>query len=715
MIMPKIHGLRKKLTPLNMLVAICILYLLFFVAYFIMLALTLATNMDSYPANGTFQIYNPLRRLSDGQFPGRDFPFFHGIGIAWLHFPLFVMLGEGVFAAEITKWFISPVIFLLSTFLVSYAFNRKQLAPTLITTAVITALCIAYVDAIFPGNSLLGLRSTMPIVIASALLLFPAKRSLTILGKNILLKPIFISALLALSIFMGTEQGIAACIAFMIVLFVTKWRLKFSNIKPAALASLLYIGLIIFFTIIFASLFTGGHPLSALHYAFIDIPKDQGWYFGAPPNPYLTWDNLIPYLFDVKHNMPIMITGLIFSFILLAGAYKKNLLSGSETKVFLFLILTTLIVFVAGVMGYYAPNAQLIPMFRVSAIIIAVVVIRIFIDLTNNVLRDNDQKAIRFLITCSMLLMLVLLGLKTLPGLYNAYRNFEVRSTLKKSLEAPSRNDEFVAGPLWQQRLKDLSSKIDPSKELWSTYTSLYDSTNKSLNPSPGGEDYIIHALGDSRRDAYEDKFLSLRPEQVITLKANYFPYEEWLWSRHWKVYGELFSNYEIVSESTSHLLWERRAQNEQKESWIKFDGLNKSSFTLPTNNSSLPKIYEVRLSYVAKSGLPLNGLSNIPRYMVDIENASAMQYSVALPQYKNEWIFPIVVMPGESNVKIRKNVGGILSSAELSIKSSYFRERSVLPLNTYALMGNYCLKPEHYPSDERCRDEILQLSRYLK
>ena len=51
--------------------------------------------MDSYGANGTFQLYNPLRRLLDGEALARDFSFFHGVGVPLLHFPRSSVLFRG--------------------------------------------------------------------------------------------------------------------------------------------------------------------------------------------------------------------------------------------------------------------------------------------------------------------------------------------------------------------------------------------------------------------------------------------------------------------------------------------------------------------------------------------------------------------------------------------------------------------------------------------
>lgn len=87
---PKILGqITLKQALLFTAVFVSIAHLLVFVGYAVFAALGNGLAMDSYAANGTFQLYNPLRRLLDGEVLARDFPFFHGVGVPLLHFPLF--------------------------------------------------------------------------------------------------------------------------------------------------------------------------------------------------------------------------------------------------------------------------------------------------------------------------------------------------------------------------------------------------------------------------------------------------------------------------------------------------------------------------------------------------------------------------------------------------------------------------------------------------
>jgi len=40
--------------------------------------------------------------LAAGQIAGQDFQFFHGLGVPFLHYPLFALLGKTFYSAELS-------------------------------------------------------------------------------------------------------------------------------------------------------------------------------------------------------------------------------------------------------------------------------------------------------------------------------------------------------------------------------------------------------------------------------------------------------------------------------------------------------------------------------------------------------------------------------------------------------------------------------------
>lgn len=125
------------------------IYLLIIITWLILVALIAGIDINSYAANGTFQLYNPLRRLDAGQVIGHDFPFFHGIGVPLIHYPIYQALGSGVFAAETAKWIITPFLYLSSSYIFFYAYFRNHKKPD---SNIITNTFIVIRHEFFPAR-----------------------------------------------------------------------------------------------------------------------------------------------------------------------------------------------------------------------------------------------------------------------------------------------------------------------------------------------------------------------------------------------------------------------------------------------------------------------------------------------------------------------------------------------------------------------------------
>jgi hypothetical protein len=136
-----------------------------------------ARYFDGYPADGPFQLLNALDRMNSGQLPGRDFPLFHGLGIAFAHYPVYALLGHDLFASEFARQLLSPLGWISAMVLLAYAItgNRWVALYTLTLFAALSCassiefsslphLVSLIVTLIFsqPGNSLMALRWSIP-------------------------------------------------------------------------------------------------------------------------------------------------------------------------------------------------------------------------------------------------------------------------------------------------------------------------------------------------------------------------------------------------------------------------------------------------------------------------------------------------------------------------------------------------------------------------
>lgn len=677
--------IKNRLFWLSLLLGVTSLYLVTCIVELVIYSLQHGTQMSSYPTNGTFQLYNPLRRIELGQIAGKDFPFFHGVGVPFLHYPVFHLLGSNVFAAETAKYIVSPALFIFSSAVFFYAFFRNY-KKTIIALGLITALgSLWMLDSFYPGNSLIGVRTTFPMLTAAALV-WNSKAVLKVSKfMTIQVSTLIALLLLGFGFVCGTEQGIASIIAFFSIR--TYYYLKQTTYtKKQALPRLafeLVLGGIV--TLLVLAVATQGHVFSALKYALVDIPADQGWYFGAPPNLYLSWENIFYAL--SRPGFPTLYIIIISGIVALIIARKKKLLTTPQMQGFIFLIVYGLVVFAASSTGYFWPSAHLVPLQRGLALIfIAIVVMYLYKDAQIRLkLRSVKQ--------------LLFIGVVVLISLCIAYQSFNKVSdtvelhpvqVLKTAKEARHEGDRFSLVYGWGYNVDKLLPYITPGARVWSTYTSVYDSILGQLNPSKGGEDYIIHALGDERREAYNSQFVNDKPEFAITMRPSFFNYEEWLWGSHWDFYRQLFTHYSIVETTNSHILWKLNTDSTYKKDTPatavpKID----NKWALPANATNIPQLYEVTVEYKASANLVAPQLNRIPRYLVDVKNSGVMLCSLSLPPSKNSWTFPVAIAPGKSNVHIEAAARGILPTASLDIKQLSYKPVQIPEKNNFVFGDN--------------------------
>jgi hypothetical protein len=122
------------------------LFLSAWLIFYLIHALNTALWFNGAPADGPFEVYNPLRRIEAGQTPGRDFIQYHGIGVPYLHYPLFALFGgKTLTASELSRQFTSILLFILS--LGAFAWVTLRRGPQV---WIGMALSILFVESLFP-------------------------------------------------------------------------------------------------------------------------------------------------------------------------------------------------------------------------------------------------------------------------------------------------------------------------------------------------------------------------------------------------------------------------------------------------------------------------------------------------------------------------------------------------------------------------------------
>lgn len=636
---------------------------------------------NGYAANGAFQLMNPLTRLAEGQMIGRDFQFFHGAGVPLVHYPLFALFGEGLFGSEMSRWFTSLGIFSLVTLFFIFTWYRGQKLKDRFTV-----LCVAFLgvfattsliaDVITPSNSLLGIRTTMPIIVGIIILCRAKlmKRSVGFGKIQVNAFILTIATALAVAVLMGSEHGIASILAYSILeigrILIAYRSQKRKILSLGFLGSMLplagTLGLSVALLLILSTVISAGHPVPILRYALITVPGDQFWYFGSEPQGYLQWGSIWHQLWDPSIR-PLYVA-IIASIALYFVAARRKLLGRHQWAAVIFLSLYGLLT-LSSLLGYYTPALQIHGMMRVVGLIDSLIILQIILSLS-----INKARYLRWTGVIASAGVVIFASYISFDNL----RHFDEYQTLKQTYKNMRGDHSELLAPEWRQRTDSFQPYISAVKSeptpLWSTYASLYERENGLIHPSSDGCDYIIHCLGKEYRDQYTRDFIDKQPALVATLRPQYFTFEEWLWARHADFYEHLVNSYDIVAENDSHLLWKRVPAIDQSEEQSKTLKFNATTISLPTTSEASSQVIKVTIKYRTDptySRLPI--LNKLPRYMVR-PVGTVSTFGVSLPPSESEWSF-LLVLAKDSDTKqqLAYSADGILPNAHLSIeKASY-------------------------------------------
>lgn len=687
-------------TLLNIATVVSGVYLVVVVLVLAASAVTSIVYFDGYAADGPFQLYNPLRRLAAGQLAGHDFPFFHGIGIVLLHFPLFELFGGDLAASETSRWIVSPVLFFASAGFLGYALTRS-VRRTVVFMAILAAVVFPMGRMIDPSNSLLGVRTTLPIVIAG-LLLWRGARVRRIWRVQFTI-PMLVAHLLAgLAVLMGTEQGAAAAIALVVIVFVRRVRYTGSVWVPAALAArdAILIGVA---TVFFAWLFSGGHPIETLRYALVDVPQDQGWVFGAPPNVAPTWQAILAEIrggatlaWNPVPSYEVLWVGSILAVVavMLTGRAPRQIVWVSA-----FLSLYGIVV-LASVTGYINFIDQMAPLARGAATTLSLATVS-YLFPRELPLPAPAAGRLRRVLSGDALWVGALVSAAIVLAVAIPTRiasiNFDNASlALQRIQEGRGLEDYDIladrpadSSTEWKESYDEFAPYLRGADvTVWSLYQSAYDSIDGRLTPASGGEDYVIHALGPDRREAYTRDFAAAASDFVITMNPEYFQYEEWLWSRWPGVYSTLFAGYEPVAANQSHVLWQKTSTKRSPAAQEPLATNGTGAWVLPANDTDEVALYSVTVDYAAQTAIP--PLNRIARYLL-IPEGTGLTYPISLPSYESTWTFVVPVLPGQDGPVLRSLSQGLIPGDSLTVEEASISPIEITPSIRALLSFNYC------------------------
>ncbi|MDP5182818.1 hypothetical protein QOZ88_09210 [Blastococcus sp. BMG 814] len=242
--------------------------------------------VPTFHLDGAFQTASGLFRLGEGQWPGRDFFPYLGIGPVAVLYPAFVAMGGSLTASTFSSYLMTMLAFQLVVGLLAALFFRRRPVWALLWGAAVPAVLVGaamvrpglwgiadglLTTAAVPGNSLRPLRAVAPYLIAAVAFFVLRPRWTTRRAAVVGAAAGVVAAI------WSNDYGLVSggVILVLVTFHVLRWQLVprlrgLVALWGSALAAYLVSG--------FAA--TAGHFPALVSYNFVDVREDQFWYFG---------------------------------------------------------------------------------------------------------------------------------------------------------------------------------------------------------------------------------------------------------------------------------------------------------------------------------------------------------------------------------------------------------------------------------------------------
>lgn len=244
-----------------------------------------ARLFDGPQYDGAFQLFFPLARMDRGEWPGRDFFYFHGQLIPVVVYPFYKLFGGDFFAAQLAAKLIDlvmPLAYYLVFRWLGLDKGRSLLATVVLVGLLVTNRFTFGTQNPIDGIHIYALRSLIPTLYIAWLARNMARDGYTEQFRQgfFLRQAPFQAVLFVVAFYLGGEQAFYLLAAILLAnLLLAGWRPVRVMLQSVWLV-LLAIGLLLLTNLI---LFGSQKPLSYL----AEISKNQTWFYGSYPNEFL--------------------------------------------------------------------------------------------------------------------------------------------------------------------------------------------------------------------------------------------------------------------------------------------------------------------------------------------------------------------------------------------------------------------------------------------
>ena len=507
-------------------------------------SLSASVNIPINHIDGTFQISSGLYHLDAGLCPGRDFLPYLGVGLLYLLYPIFKLAGANVFAAMFASQAITLLSSVFSLLTICLLCLRGRLLISVCITSILLSICLLdspfdipgfIFDRLQPGQSLRPIRSVAPYLSFFCAYLMFRKRPERRIGA------LALGAIAGLCILWSNDFGMPSLFAlcgFMISLWlldqVPGRSLVLFSLSLCAAAT---VGLVIS---------TCGSPGKLLSYNFLDVAKDQWWYFGPWSDESRIFSLAdLHKLFAKKYYdfaLASLLSGLIF---LLAFATKRfeHITLAWLTAA---LLLGTLVVTIGGHIEPGYLNPIVFHAFLVGLLLPLGYLMESPLNTGPAIGPDRTSG----FVSCALLLVLICVAsiekvnyqdeINSAQIDINRFYVAELGGYLPISWKNYVEKAKFAKGAMIE--------------EYWGIWSAIQG--NKNVFPV----DSVIHALGNTREIAKE-LLIRTPAVQITSTRLGFSVWQPWSMSSNWWLYRHLILNYTPQRGSSATVVWSRSNQ----------------------------------------------------------------------------------------------------------------------------------------------------------
>jgi len=510
--------------------------------------------VDFYPINGTFQNYNPVRRLLSGQIPFADFQDYLGTGHLYTG-ALFTLLFGGDYQASLVAFsFLSVLSFALIAIAIGYAILGRMdgslaltnlgmivmlLRPNLLRRLLSLpdkSLWLALEYAFTTGNSARFVRGMiLPLLLLAFGLILRRMRKA---DKQIEISPqgwlfaAFVGLAAGSTFVWSNDYGICCWICLAVLSFWSALA-RSRRLGVACVALVIELLASLLGILIAATLVSGGHLLLWLD-GTMGTGGYQSWYFNSDKSYYF---------YNIDGSLLInlqALVALVYMILLFVRRADRDALQRFGLPG------------LANMCGFCAANAyKLISGGVYRELALTILFFTLLMELTALIFRLARRIPLRTAMVALSLLLCPLWIAHT--------------AVSEQQWQCAAHRGEYVAqmgGNMTelQDSLKSASRFLN-GEAVFAAYASAQEVMEGKFQPS--GSDYIIHVLGDANRERYLDAFRTGEFRYVSTIRKDYSRWEYWVECANWFFYRELYANWHPVYENEYECYWERNGAGE--------------------------------------------------------------------------------------------------------------------------------------------------------